>query len=424
MKKLIFLTSLLLGLIALPATAQTSPATGMLVKTADSTAVYYIGDDGKRHAFPNSRVYFSWYDDFSTVQEISSFELSLIPLGKNVLYRSGSRLIKTPSVNEVYAVGPLGELRNIATEEVAIALYGEDWSKLVDDIDISFFFDYHIVGVIDYDGENLIYPRGSLIHNNGLTWVVDSTADGVQTVRPISGEAWQLNDFDDLITYKYSGSVTDQFPESLPMYGKEATFSCVYCVEDSEQRLSVKDPLNFVSLSGEYEITVAPGWSGQFLVNEIEEGAKLAGGIGPSQTILLAEKEVNAAAGLPADSFIVWEWDEAEFSGGLSDLHAELEAIHEFSLDTIVFSGPHLGDPTVFDIVTERVAVDAETLKETTFLEWDRLQKINGRYFQIHFSTERENFEKSIDVIDLVNENFNVHELVEEMIEEEPEAEE
>lgn len=105
-------------------------------------AVYYRGLDGKRHAFPNSRVFFTWYQDFSTVEELPLGELSSLPLGKSVTYRPGSKLVKFTTLNNVYAVAKGGKLRWIKSEAVASALYGSDWNKKIDDISDVFFLDY------------------------------------------------------------------------------------------------------------------------------------------------------------------------------------------------------------------------------------------------------------------------------------------
>ena len=81
---------------------------GSLVKlscSASSTAddrcraVYYYGSDGKRHAFPNERVFATWYSDFDNVVEVSPEFLSSLPLGKNVTYRRRSYGEVTDSQN-------------------------------------------------------------------------------------------------------------------------------------------------------------------------------------------------------------------------------------------------------------------------------------------------------------------------------------
>lgn len=105
-------------------------------------AVYYIGADGKRHAFPNSRAFFTWYANFDAVQEVSESELSTIPLGLNVTYRPGVRMVKFVTLNKVYVVGRGGVLRWVATEEIARALYGDNWNTKIDDIPDTFYTNY------------------------------------------------------------------------------------------------------------------------------------------------------------------------------------------------------------------------------------------------------------------------------------------
>jgi hypothetical protein len=105
-------------------------------------AVYYRDTDGKRHAFPNAQVFFTWYADFAGVKEVSSAELSASPLGKQVTYRPGSKLVKFTTLNNVYAVAKGGTLRWIKSEAAAAALYGADWNKKVDDISDAFYLNY------------------------------------------------------------------------------------------------------------------------------------------------------------------------------------------------------------------------------------------------------------------------------------------
>jgi hypothetical protein len=145
-----------------PAPAPTpapTPTAGarILVKTAcvagslpddPCKAVYYIGIDGKRHAYPNSHVFFTWYQNFDAVQTITSEQMAAYPLGKNVIYRPGVRMVKFTSLNTVYAVGRDGLLHWVKTEDVASALYGADWNTKVDDIPDTFFTDYGFGGDI------------------------------------------------------------------------------------------------------------------------------------------------------------------------------------------------------------------------------------------------------------------------------------
>lgn len=117
--------------------------------TQDDSTVYYLGADGRRHAFPNSRVYFSWFSNFASVRMIGSRDLADIPLGANIVYRPGVRLVKFLSVPTVYVVDLNRRLRAIRTEADAQAIYGTNWSQNVDDISDAFYMDYRIDGTID-----------------------------------------------------------------------------------------------------------------------------------------------------------------------------------------------------------------------------------------------------------------------------------
>jgi len=120
--------------------AATVPA-GSLVK-ASGASVYYFGSDGKRYVFPDEKTYATWYADFSTVRTVSDAELASMPLGGNVTYRPGVRMVKIQSDPKVYAIERGGVLRGVASESVAAALYGSDWAKKIDDVPDAFFVNY------------------------------------------------------------------------------------------------------------------------------------------------------------------------------------------------------------------------------------------------------------------------------------------
>jgi len=125
-------------------------ATGQLVKlpndgnanTQEDTAVYYYGKDCKRHAFPNDKVYFTWYSNFNSVAIVSSNTLANMPLGKNVTYRPGVKMVKFTTVPKTYAVARYGVLRWVTSESVATQLYGSNWNTKIDDISDAFYTNY------------------------------------------------------------------------------------------------------------------------------------------------------------------------------------------------------------------------------------------------------------------------------------------
>lgn len=111
-------------------------------KNLSDTAVYYYAMNGKRYVFPNEKTYFSWYPDFSRVQIIPNDQMSLIPIGGNITYRPGSRLVKFQTDTKTYLVTKGGTLRWAKTEGVASGLFGEQWNQFVDDISEAFYVNY------------------------------------------------------------------------------------------------------------------------------------------------------------------------------------------------------------------------------------------------------------------------------------------
>lgn len=143
--------ALLSAALSLAALAARASSPGDLIKLAcpagaDAShpcrAVYYFGADAKRHAFPNEKAYFTWYADFGAVKTVTDAAMASIPLGANVTYRPGAKLVKFPSVDKVYAVDGGGRLRWVRTEETARSLYGAAWNLDVDDLNEAFFGDY------------------------------------------------------------------------------------------------------------------------------------------------------------------------------------------------------------------------------------------------------------------------------------------
>lgn len=133
-------------------------------------AVYYLGTQGKRHAFPNDKVFFTWYETFDGVQLISESQMSQIPLGANVTYKPGVKMVKFTTDPKVYAVAKGGVLRWVKTQELAAALYGIDWNRKIDDISDAFYANYRfgtdIDTTADYDpadeAASVRYPSDSL----------------------------------------------------------------------------------------------------------------------------------------------------------------------------------------------------------------------------------------------------------------------
>jgi hypothetical protein len=111
-------------------------------KTLNDTAVYYYAVNGRRYVFPNEKVYFTWYNDFSSVKIIPIDQMSLIPIGGNVTYKAASKLVKFQTDVKTYLPTKGGVLRWVKTEEVAQGLFGPQWAQKVDDITEAFYVNY------------------------------------------------------------------------------------------------------------------------------------------------------------------------------------------------------------------------------------------------------------------------------------------
>ncbi len=117
---------------------------GDLIKSPEFSAVYYLAEDGKRYVFPNEKTYFTWYPSFANVKTITASDLASLPIGGNVTYRPGTRMIKIQSDPKVYTVSKNGILRPIDSESVAASIYGTNWNQQIDDLSDAFFVNYRV----------------------------------------------------------------------------------------------------------------------------------------------------------------------------------------------------------------------------------------------------------------------------------------
>ncbi len=103
---------------------------GSIVKTATSSTVYYYGDDGMRHAFPNEVTFWSWYDNYDSLRVVTDDFIASLPLGDNVTLRPGSALVRFTTDNNVYAVDTGTKLRKYVSAYLTLLEYGTNWTSL------------------------------------------------------------------------------------------------------------------------------------------------------------------------------------------------------------------------------------------------------------------------------------------------------
>ncbi|PJA45365.1 hypothetical protein CO174_03510 [Candidatus Uhrbacteria bacterium CG_4_9_14_3_um_filter_50_9] len=165
------------------APAQVSAASyGDLIIGETLSTVYYFGSDGQRYSFPNEKTFFSWYEDFDDVVEITDEELADITLAGNIVYRPGLHWIKITSDEKTYAVARDGSIHWIESEEVAEGLAGSDWNQFIDDVPDVFFVDYTV-------GDSLTSADAGY---EGMLWT-----DGTDTYLVWDGELRMVSDLDD-----------------------------------------------------------------------------------------------------------------------------------------------------------------------------------------------------------------------------------
>ncbi len=237
------LWSMMATVLVAPLKASAAGCTsGSLIK-GSLAAVYYCGADGKRYVFTNDKAYFTWYSNFSGVMTISDADLASIQIGGNVTYRPGVKMLKIQSDPKVYAIGKGGVLRPIASEAVAIALYGSTWNKQIDDVSDAFFTNYTVGNPInaasDYDknaemsssqtvnqDKNLASGPGSL---SGVTVSLASDSPASATV-PKSATGVNFVKFNVM-----NGSGSSGMVDSITLHrvgaGASTDFSNVYLYE-------------------------------------------------------------------------------------------------------------------------------------------------------------------------------------------------
>lgn len=124
-----------------PQTAQAATI-NTYIKGSEAT-VYWYASNGKRYVLPNAKTFYSWVGYGGVpVTTVNNTELYGIPLGGNVTYRPGARLVKIATDPKVYAVSRYGVLRWVSSELVARTLYGDTWAQMVDDVPVDYFSNY------------------------------------------------------------------------------------------------------------------------------------------------------------------------------------------------------------------------------------------------------------------------------------------
>jgi len=130
-------------------------ATGSLIKGETLNSVYWYGRDGQRYTFPDEDVLKSWFPDVDAldIQKITDEQMASITLAGNMVYRAGTRLIKTISDPKIYVIGQNGLIHWVHPHEVIEKIFGSEWKNLLVTIKDVYFVDYTVGGDVKNSDE-------------------------------------------------------------------------------------------------------------------------------------------------------------------------------------------------------------------------------------------------------------------------------
>ncbi len=115
-----------------------------VIKSPIHASVYYY-KNGKRRAFPNEGVYFSWYKNFDNVKTITAEKMESIPLDNPVSVRPQVGLVKFPYNSNVYEVMADSVIKHIPNEQAAISSYGASWDSLIVTLPEIYYLFYTVI---------------------------------------------------------------------------------------------------------------------------------------------------------------------------------------------------------------------------------------------------------------------------------------
>ncbi|HJN84755.1 MAG TPA: hypothetical protein QF873_00365 [Patescibacteria group bacterium] len=180
--------------------------------TQYDTAVYAIDDHGKRRPFSGESTYFSWFEDFDEVVELSPSAMAAYSLGATMPMHHGTWLVKIQSVNDVYAVERGGVLRRIPDEATAELFYGADWADRVRDISPTDWPRY----TLGDDLSSSAHPNEFVVRDDNL--VVWHVRDGVRRQIPETDLAVHGIQGDHIVSYNAFETFTDAADNLLESY--------------------------------------------------------------------------------------------------------------------------------------------------------------------------------------------------------------
>jgi len=311
-------------------------------------------------------------------------------LGHNITYRPGSRLIKIPSVPEVYAVEPGGVLRNIPSEEAAQELFGNNWADYIDDINIAFFFDYTIGGVIDIIDGTPIFPSGTVVGFEGNNYLMDKRTDGILLLREITDVGWENNSFGQVQRHSLTNNQVREFTEyGIPLILPEARLSCPSCGAARINKKDVTQTFRFTSENNKYSLDLPKTWKGD-------------SGEGNPVVIALEGSDVSILDGFAENLFINY-WSAEEYNNDLDNFLVDFEATMQLAGFDIHYSGNSRIRTTGADVVS---------VSPEGYINWSHLVLKVDTIYQFQFTGEITDFGTYTDILHLILTSYEINALI------------
>ncbi|MCB9802993.1 DUF4215 domain-containing protein [Candidatus Nomurabacteria bacterium] len=147
---------------------------GFLAKASQDPRVYYINQESKRYYIPNLATFYTWFNNFNSLQTLDQVTLNnSYPYLGRLTVKPGN-LVKFQDSNKVYAVEPNKTLRWITSANI-FSDFGYDFNKIVN-LPAEDFSYYTI-------GENItssdIHPSGQLLKHGSYPQVF-YVQDGIE----------------------------------------------------------------------------------------------------------------------------------------------------------------------------------------------------------------------------------------------------
>ena len=100
--------------------------TGDLIR-GSSPSIWQIGEDGKRHLFPDDFTFKSWSNQYEWVITANDEKIQRVPQGEPMLIYPGYAIVGFIGDPNLYSVRGVGVLQKLASFAQAQQKYGKNW---------------------------------------------------------------------------------------------------------------------------------------------------------------------------------------------------------------------------------------------------------------------------------------------------------